>query len=54
MQINNDRHHAHTETAHAEMDAVAWIGLGLSLLGLAAFGAYTAFFLAGFISDLMV
>ncbi len=53
MQIYNDRHHARSANTHAEMDAVAWIGLGLSLLGLAAFGAYTAFFLAGFINDLM-
>ena len=51
MQIYNDRHHA--RTGHVEMDTVAWIGLGLSLLGLSAFGAYTALFLAGFISDLM-
>jgi hypothetical protein len=53
MQIYNDHHNVRANTAHAEMDAVAWIGLGLSLLGLAAFGAYTAFFLAGFINDLM-
>lgn len=53
MRIYNDRRHARADVAHVEMNGVARIGLILALTGLIAFGAYTAFFLAGFISDLM-
>lgn len=53
MRIYNDRRHAHADVAHVEMNGVARIGFFLSLIGLVAFGAYTAFFLAGFISDLI-
>ena len=45
--------HRHADITHVEMNGVARIGLLLALVGLVAFGAYTAFFLAGFISDLM-
>ncbi len=53
MRIYNERRNAHTDVAHVEMNGVARIGLFLALIGLVAFGGYTAFFLAGFISDLM-
>lgn len=49
----NKHRHAHADVAHAEMDGVGRIGLFLTLLGLVAFGAYTAFFLVGFIGDLV-
>lgn len=52
MRIYNDRHHSHADRAHAEMSGEARMGLLLALIGLIAFGAYTAFFLAGLISDL--
>ncbi len=38
---------------HAEMNGVGGIGLTRALMGLVAFGAYTAFFLAGFVRDLL-
>jgi hypothetical protein len=53
MRTYNERRHAHAGVAHAEMNGVARIGLLLSLIGLVAFGAYTAFFLVGFIGDLV-
>ncbi len=53
MRIYNEHRHDHAAVAHAEMNGVARIGLLLALAGLVAFGGYTAFFLAGFISDLM-
>ena len=53
MRTYNEHHHVHANVTHTEMDGVGRIGLILALIGLVAFGGYTAFFLAGFISDLM-
>ena len=54
MLTYNRRHEYEiTPRPHVELNGVARIGLILALTGLIAFGAYTAFFLAGFISDLM-
>jgi|GEM_PF-2036239 len=54
MSGYNERHRAYiAPREHGEMSGEAKMGLLLALIGLIAFGAYTAFFLAGLISDLV-
>jgi hypothetical protein len=53
MDRFNQHPHVRADVAHVEMNGEARIGLALAVVGLLAFGGYTAFFLAGFIGDLV-